>query len=105
MAHWQSAPADRFLTIRYEDLVADFDRAARDLVRFCGLEWQEACRRLLGGATGSFATMSTVQARRPLTRFSGRRDRYARHLSPLVVGLRDARVDLASGEVVRESST
>ena len=92
MVHWQGVLGDRFLTIRYEDLVSDFDRAAPELLRFCGLEWQEACRnfpesgRIIG-------TMSAVQARQPTTAFQGRKSRYAPHLSPLLAALSEAGVD------------
>jgi tetratricopeptide (TPR) repeat protein len=92
MAHWQSALGDRFLTIRYEDLVGDFDRGAPELLRFCGLEWQEACRRF-AGTHRIIATLSAVQARQPMTAFQARKSRYARHLSPLLAALREAGVD------------
>jgi tetratricopeptide (TPR) repeat protein len=92
MAHWQGVLGDRFLTIRYEDLVTDFDRAAPDLLRFCGLEWQEACRRF-PESDRIIGTMSAVQARQPLAALRGRGSRYARHLSPLLAALREAGVD------------
>lgn len=104
MAHWQNLLPDRFITIRYEDVIADVDRAARDLVRFCGLEWQEACGHFWRSER-IIRTMSTVQARRPPTQFSGRRGRYARHLAPLIAALRDARVELPGSDVVPERST
>ena len=99
IAHWESILHGRFMTIRYEDVIADLDRAARDLLHFCGLEWQEACRDFWR-SDRIIRTMSTVQARRPPTQFTGRASRYARHLSPLVASLRDARVDLRSGAFV-----
>jgi len=43
------------------------------------------------------ATMSAVQARRPITEFTGRSARYARYLEPLVEALRAGGVDLDSG--------
>jgi len=89
MAHWESLFGDRYLTVRYEDLVSDFDRAAPELVRFCGLEWEDACRNFTGGER-IIATMSAVQARQPLTTFRGRSGRYSQHLAPLVAALRDS---------------
>jgi hypothetical protein len=42
--HWRSVmPADRYLEIRYEDLVLDSERVTRQMVDFCGLGWDEAC--------------------------------------------------------------
>jgi Sulfotransferase family len=43
MAHWRSVlPADRFLEIQYEELVADREPMTRKMVDFCGLDWDEA---------------------------------------------------------------
>lgn len=101
MAHWERVLGDRFLTIRYEDLVADVDAVAARLVRFCGLDWEDACRdfaakrRIIG-------TMSAVQARQPVSGFRGRAGRYGRHLAPLVAALRDAGVDLATGALASD---
>jgi hypothetical protein len=96
MSHWQKILGDRFLTIQYEDIVADFENLAPRILRYCDLEWEAAC--------GSFwtnprvvSTISTVQVRQPPTRLAGRRDRYARHLAPLVSALRQGGVDLRSG--------
>lgn len=96
MAHWERALGERFLTVQYEDLVADLDGVAARLVRFCGLDWEDACRdfaakrRIIG-------TLSAVQARQPVSGFRGRTGNYRRHLAPLVAALRDAGVDLATG--------
>ena len=96
MAHWGRVLGDRFLTIQYEDLVADVDAGAAGLVRFCGLDWEDACRdfaakrRIIG-------TMSAVQARQPVSGFRGRAGRYAGHLAPLVAALRSAGVDVTTG--------
>ncbi len=95
MAHWQRVLGDRFLTIRYEELVADFDRAAPDLLRFCGLEWQEACRRF-SESNRIVATMSAVQVRQPVGAFKGRSHRYGRHLSPLLGALHEAGAETPS---------
>ncbi len=98
MAHWQDVLGNRFMTIQYEDLVANFASALPGLLQYCGLEWEEACRDF-STAKRVIATMSAVQARRPLAEFGqGRAGRYARHLSPLTSALRAARVDLRSGE-------
>jgi hypothetical protein len=44
MDHWrQVIPADRFLEVHYEDLVDQPEIYARQIVEFCGLEWNEAC--------------------------------------------------------------
>jgi tetratricopeptide (TPR) repeat protein len=103
MSHWQDVLRNRFVTVRYEDVVADFAGAVPPLLEFCGLEWEEACRDF-PASNRIIGTMSTVQARQPLAGFRGRRRRYARHLAPLVAALREARVDLQSGAFVPDRS-
>lgn len=86
MAHWERAAPGRFTTIRYEDFVRDFDRAAPALLAACGLEWEPGCanfwesRRVIG-------TMSTVQARRPLEARASRAAFYGERLRPFEVAL------------------
>ncbi len=96
MAHWQDVLRDRFMTLQYEDLVADIGTAAPELLRFCGLEWQDACRDF-ASSQRIIGTLSAFQARQPVGGFRGRSARYARHLAPLIGALRDAGVDLQTG--------
>jgi tetratricopeptide (TPR) repeat protein len=104
MAHWEAVLPGRFMTLQYEDLVSGFDDTAPDLLRFCGLEWEESCRNFTASER-AIGTISAVQARQPLTGFKGRSSRYARHLSPLVLALREANVDLRSGTSAPGSSS
>jgi Sulfotransferase family len=70
MKHWREVlRGDRFLEVDYEELVADSETGARQLIGFCGLEWEDAClcperneRRIL--------TASSWQARQPIYRTS-----------------------------------
>ena len=40
IAHWREVlPADRFMVLQYEDLVANQEARTRELLAFCGLEW------------------------------------------------------------------
>ena len=70
MAHWREVlPADRFIEVDYEDLVADPEAHSRRLIAACGLEWDDACLspqdnpRLIN-------TASAWQARQPIYRSS-----------------------------------
>jgi hypothetical protein len=70
MAHWRAVlPAERFIEVDYEVLVADPEPLTRRLVAACGLDWDEAClaphrnRRAIG-------TASLWQARQPIYRTS-----------------------------------
>jgi tetratricopeptide (TPR) repeat protein len=43
-AHWRAVlPANRLLEIVYEELVADPEAVTRNILEFCGLEWDDAC--------------------------------------------------------------
>src|SRR5215471_5552135 len=99
MTHWEAVLPNRFITIQYEDVVSGFDEVAPRLVQFCGLDWEERCRSFSAN-NRVIATMSAVQARRPITEFSGRSARYAPYLAPLVEALREAGVDLHFGTLL-----
>ena len=66
MAHWRAVlPAEQFLDIDYEDLVANSESATKRMLEFCGLEWDETC---LHPETNprAVATPSLWQVRRPI---------------------------------------
>lgn len=88
MAHWRRhLPADRFIEVRYEDIVHDQENQTRRLLKFCGLDWQEECLRFHEN-TAPVATASSVQVRQPL--YSGSIDRwkkYGEKLDPLKFAL------------------
>lgn len=88
MAHWRALlPTDRFIEVRYEDLVADLDGEARRLVAHCGLEWNDACLEFYR-TRRPVASASTSQVRRPIYGSSvGRWKRYRNHIGPLLEAL------------------
>ena len=44
LAHWRAVlPADRFLEIEYETLIAEPEQTTRRMIAFLGLEWDDAC--------------------------------------------------------------
>jgi tetratricopeptide (TPR) repeat protein len=66
MAHWRRVlPADRFLEIRYERLVADIRGETRKLIDFCCLGWDEACLHSERNRR-PVQTASVWQARQPV---------------------------------------
>lgn len=94
-AHWSAVLGERFMTVQYEDIVADFDAGARRLVAACGLDWEDACAARDGeGAPAT--TISAVQIREPVV-LSGRAKAYARHLEPLIRALEAEGIDLETG--------
>jgi tetratricopeptide (TPR) repeat protein len=70
MAHYRSVlPADRFLDVQYEDLVADQENVTRQMIEFCDLEWNEACLRPESNER-SVKTPSVWQVRQPVYKTS-----------------------------------
>lgn len=88
MAHWRSVLPDGWLLeVRYEDLVADLEGSARQLVAHCGLEWDDACLQF-DATDRPVMTASVAQVRRPVYRSSvSRWRRFEPHLGPLLEAL------------------
>lgn len=84
MARWRDAlPADRYMEVGYEDLVADLEGETRRLLAFCDLEWDPNCLKFHENAA-PVATASSVQVRAPIhSRSVGRWRRYGTGLDPL----------------------
>lgn len=96
MAHWERVAGEAFRTIQYEDFVTRFDEAARELIAYCGLDWEDACGSYWKSGR-AVATISTMQVREPPTQPGRRAEAYAAHLGPLVRELEAMNVDLESG--------
>ena len=82
--HWQSVlPADCFLEVDYEKLVADREAVTRRLIDFCGLDWHKDCLRPERNER-TVTTASLWQARQPVfTTSVARWQRYAPWLGEL----------------------
>ena len=65
MDHWRQVLPVPFLDRRYEEAVGDFEVAARRLVDFCGLEWQDACLEF-HKTERTVRTASIQQVRQPV---------------------------------------
>ena len=87
MAHWREVLPGRMFEVRYENLVANQETVSRDLIAYCGLEWDERCLAFHKNPR-PVHTASMLQVRRPIYRSSiGRWIRYAGHLQPLLEAL------------------
>ena len=88
MAHWrETLPDDRFMEVRYEDIVHDQENQTRRLLSFCDLEWEDACLRFHEN-TAAVSTASSVQVRQPLYSGSiGRWKKYGDKLDDLQAAL------------------
>jgi tetratricopeptide (TPR) repeat protein len=84
MAHWRSVlPADRFLEVQYEELVADQENQSRRLVEFAGVPWDDRCLQFQDNKR-SVRTASVWQVRQPMYRTSvARWKRYEDFIGPL----------------------
>jgi tetratricopeptide (TPR) repeat protein len=88
MAHWRSVlPEGAMLEVQYESLVADFEKEARRILAYCGLEWDEACLAF-HRTDRPVHTASLVQVRQPIYSSSvGRARPDEEMLTPLMEGL------------------
>lgn len=90
MEHWRMVlPADAFYEIQYEELVADQEGQARALLKYCGLEWNDACMDFYK-TERVVRTASITQVRQPIYTSSVEKWRkYQNHLEPLLQVLSD----------------
>jgi tetratricopeptide (TPR) repeat protein len=83
LAHWREVQPMPWLEIQYEDMVANFERNARRLIDFVGLEWHPACLEFHSNRR-TVRTPSYAQVRQPINSGSvGRWRRYEESLEPL----------------------
>jgi tetratricopeptide (TPR) repeat protein len=94
MAHWRRVLPGPYLEIRYEDLVANQEARSRELIDFCGLEWDPACLDF-HESRRDVRTASNWQVRQPLYTGSVRRwQHYEKYLDPLRKLFEDAQAKL-----------
>jgi len=83
MAHWRKVLPVGFKDSSYEALVADQEAHSRELIAYCGLDWDDACLDFHAHKR-DIRTASNWQVRQPIYRTSSRRwKNYERHLEPL----------------------
>ncbi len=88
MEHWKEVLDLRIFEIRYEDLVADQQRLSRELIEFCGLEWDEECLRF-HESDRSVMTLSYHQVSQPMYSSAvARYKNYADYIEPLEQALK-----------------
>jgi hypothetical protein len=87
MAHWSQVLPVPVFELNYESLIDQQESTSRDLLAFCGLEWDERCLRFHETERG-IRTPSALQVRRPLYRDAiGRWKNYEAFLQPLFDGI------------------
>lgn len=65
MAHWHEVLPDKIYDVRYEDLVGEPERHIREILGYCGLEWDDACLDF-HKTERSVTTASAMQVKQPL---------------------------------------
>jgi tetratricopeptide (TPR) repeat protein len=90
MAHWRRVLPESMLEVDYEVLVSHQEAKSREIIAFCGLDWDEGC--LAFHRTGrAVRTASSWQVRQPIYSSSiGRWKRYREFLGPLEETLGDS---------------
>ncbi len=74
MGHWRSVLSLPILEMQHEDFVTDLEGTARQIIEFCGLEWEDAGMDLI-----DIEHSDSVD----------RHDHYEKHLGPLIAALAD----------------
>ena len=83
MRHWQQVLPMRMLEVRYEQLVENQGQVSRELIEFCGLDWDPRCLEFHRQSRG-VKTASFWQVRQPIYQSSvGQWQNYRQQLAPL----------------------
>ncbi len=94
MEHWRTVTNSGFFEISYEALIEDQETVSRELVAYCGLDWEPACLAFHENPA-AVSTASSAQVRQPVYRDALQRwRRYEAHLRPLRDTLRSGGVDV-----------
>lgn len=84
MRHWEKVVPYGFLRVDYEAVVADPEQQARQIVAYCGLQWEAGCLDFHTNSSAS-KTASATQVRRPVYADSvAKWRRYETLLAPLL---------------------
>jgi len=84
MQHWKQVLRVPIMDVRYESLVENQEKYSREILDFCGLDWDERCLRFYE-SDRIVNTASYDQVRQPVyNRSVGRWQRYEQYLEPLI---------------------
>jgi len=83
MEHWKKELPNPILEVRYEDVVADTEGKAHEIIEFLGLDWDPNCLQFQQNENRA-RTLSAWQVRQPIYTTSVKRwKRYEKFLDPL----------------------
>lgn len=81
--HWEKVIPNKLMRISYEEMVANTEDKAREVISFLGLEWDPACLEFQKNKA-RVRTLSVAQVRQPIYQSSVKRwKRYDEFLDPL----------------------
>jgi len=84
MEHWRDLFPDAIFEVHYDKMINDFDVHARQLVDFCGLQWEDDCAKFYENRR-DVKTASNWQVRQPIYNSSlARWKNYEKHINQLV---------------------
>jgi len=84
MAHWRQVLPGRFYEVSYEQLTSNQESESRQLIEYCGLDWQDACLDFYK-TKRKVKTASAFQVRQPMHNQSvDLWKRYGEALQPLL---------------------
>lgn len=87
MNHWEHTWKIPMLEVRYEDMVTTQERVTRELLEYCGLEWDDRCMAF-HEQERDVSTPSYWQVRQPIYNTSVNRwKNYQQYLQPLLTAL------------------
>jgi len=89
MTHWHDVLPANIFEVKYEDLVSRQEDVSRNIISFCGLDWDSRCLEFHKSSRPIF-TASDWQVRQPMYKTSVERwKNYERFLGPLQEILKD----------------
>lgn len=80
--HWKTLHPERIYDLVYEDLVRDQETKTRELLAFCGLDFDPACLRFYD-TERKVKTISAAQVREPLRSDTAHATKYGALLDPM----------------------
>jgi len=83
MQHWKQVIPKAIYSIRYEEIVSNFEYEAKNLINYCGLSWQQDCGLFYQNKNPAI-TASAAQVRQPIYNSSVNKWKcFAEQLAPL----------------------
>ena len=87
MTHYRDVTGIPMLEVKYEELVNDTEKVSRQMIEYCGLDWDDRCLKYYESDRIT-RTASYNQVREPIySRSVNRWKHYEKHLQPLIEAL------------------